>query len=43
MRTAFRIQAEVAYVPHMQLITARNGVDYPMSPAQMQELMEPYS
>ncbi|MDA5192946.1 DUF2336 domain-containing protein [Govanella unica] len=42
MRTAFRLQAEVAHVPHRQLVNARDGVDYPLSPAQMAALMEPF-
>lgn len=42
MRTAFRIQSEVALVPHRQLLFARNGFDYPLSEAQMTALLEPY-
>lgn len=42
MRTAFRIQAEVALVPHRQLLFARDGVDYPLPEIQMAALLEPY-
>lgn len=43
MRTAFRIQSEVALVPHRQLVNARDGFDYPLSPAQMSALLEPFT
>lgn len=43
MRTAFRIQAEVALVPHRQLLFARDGFDYPLSEVQMTALLEPYT
>lgn len=42
MRTAFRVQGEVAMVPHRQLLFARDGVDYPLTQAQMQGLLEPF-
>lgn len=42
MRTAFRIQAEVAMVPHRQLLFARDGVDYPLTQSQMQGLLDPF-
>lgn len=42
MRTGFRLQTELALVPHRQLIMARDGVDYPLTPTQMSALLEPY-
>ncbi|RMF07919.1 MAG: DUF2336 domain-containing protein [Alphaproteobacteria bacterium] len=42
MRTAFRIQKDVAKIPPKELINARNGFDYPLSEGQMQGLLEPY-
>lgn len=43
MRTAFRIQADVAHVPHRQLINARDGFDYPFTPVQMQTFLNAYT
>jgi hypothetical protein len=42
MRTAYRLQVDIALVPPQKLLSARNGVDYPLSPAQMADLLEPY-
>ncbi len=42
MRSAFRIQGEIAHIPHRQLILPRNGFDYPLPEAQMEALLEPF-
>jgi hypothetical protein len=42
MRTAFKIQKDIAKVPPKRLINARNGFDYPMSEGQMEALLETY-
>ncbi len=42
MRTAVKIQKDLAKVAPKALVNARNGVDYPMSNAQMDAMLEPY-
>lgn len=42
MRTAYRLQVDIALVPPQKLLSARNGVDYPLKPAQMADLLAPY-
>lgn len=41
MRTAFRIQKDVALIAPKDLINARDGFDYPLSEAQMDGLLDP--
>ena len=40
MRTAYRVQTEVAFVPSQQLLNARGGMDYPLSDDLMASLFE---
>jgi uncharacterized protein (DUF2336 family) len=35
MRTALKLQTLIAKVPHTQRVNARNGVDYPLTPEEM--------
>ncbi|GLQ05448.1 DUF2336 domain-containing protein [Sneathiella chinensis] len=35
MRTALRVQSEIAHVPHGKLVNARNGVEYPLTDKEM--------
>lgn len=42
MRTAYQMQINLAFVPAAKILNARNGFDYPLSPAQMATLLEPY-
>ncbi|MEX1148260.1 MAG: DUF2336 domain-containing protein [Sphingomonadales bacterium] len=42
MRTAFRVQKDVARVAPKNLLNARNGFDYPISTGQMESLLEVY-
>lgn len=42
MRTAYQMQVNLAFVPATKILNARNGFDYPLTPAQMAALMEPY-
>ena len=40
MRTAFELQKSIAKVAHSDLLPARNGVDFPLSPQQMTSQLE---
>ncbi|MBW7835754.1 MAG: DUF2336 domain-containing protein [Sphingomonadales bacterium] len=40
MRTAYRVQTEVAFVPPQQILNARGGMDYPLSNDLMASLFE---
>lgn len=42
MRTAHQLQTGHAYVPPGRIVNARNGVDYPLQPAQMAVMMDSY-
>ncbi len=42
MRTALRLQRELARVPPDKLVNARNGVDYPFTPEEMAESLSPF-
>lgn len=42
MRTAYRVQVDIALVPSQKLLYARNGVDYPLTSPQLTESLRPY-
>ena len=42
MRMAMRLQARLALIPGPRMLNARGGVEYPLSPAELESELEPY-